>query len=375
MANESLYQVPASTVANMPPELWAHLPQGQGGDASLVTLSTEPKVCNAITRMCPDPRVREFAYTQMHSAVSAANLPVFEQLVGRRYEAATRLGFASHAHRVLDDNMLATDPAEVVRFLRSLAEGLQERANAELAPMLALKRKYEGEPVNGGEVVLEQWDLPLYMAISKAEAHASIDSRRGERGPRERNPTTTTTNDDDENDHDDDSDNNAFPTPHQHLASPRTAPHRTAGSPHRLPTASSPVPPPPLPTPVAGYFPLEKCLSGLALLCDRLFGVTATLTDAPATEAWAGGGVVKKLWLSHPTQGPLGTVYLDLAPRQGKYGHAAHFTVRCGCAIADDYDGPASSGEAADDADEQVRSIKLNAWVHGIQMVLRGDND
>ena len=65
MTNESLYQVPASTLANIPPEVWAPLPQGQGGDASLVTLSTEPRVCNSITRMCPDPRVREFAYTQV----------------------------------------------------------------------------------------------------------------------------------------------------------------------------------------------------------------------------------------------------------------------------------------------------------------------
>jgi intermediate peptidase len=30
---------------------------------------------------------------------------------------------------------------------------------------------------------------------------------------------------------------------------------------------------------------------------------------------------------------PLGTMYMDLHPRKNKYGNAAHFTVRCGCAL------------------------------------------
>jgi intermediate peptidase len=34
----------------------------------------------------------------------------------------------------------------------------------------------------------------------------------------------------------------------------------------------------------------------------------------------------------------LGTIYLDLVPRENKYNHAAHFTVRCGCKYLDEND-------------------------------------
>ncbi|CAN0348567.1 unnamed protein product, partial [Discosporangium mesarthrocarpum] len=44
-------------------------------------------------------------------------------------------------------------------------------------------------------------------------------------------------------------------------------------------------------------------------------------------------GGVRKLLLTHPEEGLLGTIYLDLYRREGKYAQAAHFTVRCGCAI------------------------------------------
>jgi mitochondrial intermediate peptidase len=42
---------------------------------------------------------------------------------------------------------------------------------------------------------------------------------------------------------------------------------------------------------------------------------------------------IKKLVLTHPVQGQLGTIYLDLGSRPGKYAHAAHYTIRCGCAV------------------------------------------
>ncbi|EQC30747.1 hypothetical protein SDRG_11506 [Saprolegnia diclina VS20] len=83
---------------------------------------------------------------------------------------------------------------------------------------------------------------------------------------------------------------------------------------------------------IASYFPLERCLEGLGLLCSELFGVDMTPEDSSAPESWHDD--VRKLRLTKDGV-DLGVLYLDLFPRQHKYHHAAHFTVRCGKRLED----------------------------------------
>jgi intermediate peptidase len=97
------------------------------------------------------------------------------------------------------------------------------------------------------------------------------------------------------------------------------------------------------PNQLAPYLSLSNCLNSMQLLVDRLFGIRMQEEGMAAGEGWdvddSGHGVPQEerirkfvLWESE-SERELGTMYLDLHPRPGKYTHAAHFTVRCGCVV------------------------------------------
>jgi len=90
---------------------------------------------------------------------------------------------------------------------------------------------------------------------------------------------------------------------------------------------------------LAGYFTVEQSIEGMKELVKRLFGIEMQEVALGTTERWDqetssdfGSNGIRKFEFFHEVDGQaLGTMYLDLHPRQGKYTHAAHFTVRCGC--------------------------------------------
>ena len=86
---------------------------------------------------------------------------------------------------------------------------------------------------------------------------------------------------------------------------------------------------------VATYFTIPNCIEGMKLLVNELFGITMKETTMSPEEIWdettPGESAVRKFTFSSK-DADLGTMYLDLYPREGKYVHAAHFTVLCGCA-------------------------------------------
>ncbi|DAZ94936.1 TPA: hypothetical protein N0F65_012653 [Lagenidium giganteum] len=83
---------------------------------------------------------------------------------------------------------------------------------------------------------------------------------------------------------------------------------------------------------ISSYFPLERCLEGLHIICSELFSFELKSLPMGKSEAWHPD--VRKLALTKHGN-TLGYIYFDLYPRPHKYNHAAHFTIRCGKAISE----------------------------------------
>ena len=76
---------------------------------------------------------------------------------------------------------------------------------------------------------------------------------------------------------------------------------------------------------VRPYFPYDRVRQGVLDLSARLFGVTfRRMTDAPVWHPSVEG------WEMFEGGRLAGRFYLDMHPRSGKFGHAAHFRVRTG---------------------------------------------
>lgn len=81
------------------------------------------------------------------------------------------------------------------------------------------------------------------------------------------------------------------------------------------------------------YFSISQCFEGMKVLCKQLFGIDILEVSMDEGESWCEENHnVRKIQLIHESEGPLGIIYLDLHPREGKYSHSAHFAIRCGCA-------------------------------------------
>ncbi|MFN2382281.1 MAG: oligopeptidase A [Guyparkeria sp.] len=83
------------------------------------------------------------------------NGPVMDRILAIRHELAHLLGFDNYAQRSLETKM-AGDPAEVLAFLRDLADQAVPKARQEFAELQAFARE------NGGPATLQPWDLAFY---------------------------------------------------------------------------------------------------------------------------------------------------------------------------------------------------------------------
>jgi len=93
---------------------------------------------------------------------------------------------------------------------------------------------------------------------------------------------------------------------------------------------------------VAEYFPLQSTVQGMLEIFEKLFGLVFVKLDAkergrisPTGKAediaWHEDVIIYSVWDdASEGDGFVGYLYLDLHPRQGKYGHAANFNLQPG---------------------------------------------
>ncbi|KAG6023843.1 hypothetical protein E4U41_001915 [Claviceps citrina] len=197
------------------------------------------------------------------------NVPLFREIIALRDEAARLIGYPDHASLVISDKMAKT-PDRVNEFLGHLRERLAPGGAREYEHLLEYKKKHceeRGAPFDGN---LNIWDFSFYSRIMKETEHRV-----------------------DENE-------------------------------------------------VSQYFPVESTYQGMLKIFENIFGfVFVELTPEDRTRlsptgrsadiAWHDDVIIYSVWDDEAAgSGFVGYLYLDLHPRDNKYGHNANFNLEPG---------------------------------------------
>lgn len=247
------------------------------------------------------------------------NIDVLNSLVDARQNLAHALGFPSYSHRFLQDKMAKT-PENVFQFLQDVQSQVKTGYQKEMELLSHAKQKIEGV---GSSNNIEPWDVKFYVKLLRAQM-GGVD-------------------------------------------------------PHEL----------------ANYLSLPNCLNAMQLLVHRLFGIEMKERELHPGERWdvdmdnQANNISKEeeirkfVFFEQDSGRELGTMYLDLHPRAGKYTHAAHFTVRCGCVVngpGSDYQLPIvalvcnmNSGQASFSSHQEVETL-FHEFGHAMHSLLSRTN-
>lgn len=197
------------------------------------------------------------------------NIPLFREAIVLRDEAARLLGYPNHAAFRIEDKMAKT-PQTVDSFLGDLRSRLAAGGEKETKKLLELKKadlEARGEPFDGRYYI---WDHRFYDRLM-LEKEYSLD--------------------------------------------------------HQL---------------IAEYFPLQHAIQGMLKIFEELFGMEfVEITGEDRSKVASSGKGSDIVWHEDVQvfsvwddagegSGFIGYLYLDLFPREGKYGHAANFNLQPG---------------------------------------------
>ncbi|KAI9750971.1 MAG: mitochondrial import inner membrane translocase subunit tim21 [Chaenotheca gracillima] len=254
----------------VPEDVLSGLKEGEGENAGKLRLSYKYPDLFPTLRYAKDADVRKKVFVGNENKCNQ-NVPLFHEAVVLRDEAARLLGYPTHAAYKIEDKMIKT-PKNVDDFLGDLRKRLSPGGKAEIEKLQALKTKDLSargkEAQNDGHYYL--WDHRYYDRLMIEEEY-SIDQQK-----------------------------------------------------------------------IAEYFPLQTTVEGMLHIFEQLFGlVFVEITPGDERDKLAGGKggdiiwhedvKMFSVWDDEGEGGEfVGYLYLDMFPRDGKYGHAANFNIQPG---------------------------------------------
>ncbi len=254
----------------VPEDVVSGLEKGDGEDAGKLKLSFKYPDLFPTMKYAKNAETRRKVFVENENKLNQ-NVPIFKESIVLRDEAARLLGYPNHAAFKIEDKMAKT-PKTVDDFLGDLRKRLTEGGAKERKALTSLKEqdlKDRGlEKELDGNYFL--WDNRYYDTLMLTKDY-SLDQQK-----------------------------------------------------------------------IAEYFPLQTSIRGMLEIFETLFGLTfVEITGSDRTSISPSGKAEDITW--HPDvqvfsvwdsedQGSqfVGYLYLDLHPREGKYGHAANFNLQPG---------------------------------------------
>jgi metallopeptidase MepB len=252
----------------VPHDVVAGLQEGDGEKEGKVWLSFKYPDLFPTLKYAKSSATRKKVFIENENKLNQ-NVPLFHEIILLRDEAARLLGYPNHAAFRIEDKMAKT-PETVDEFLGDLRKRLTPGGAADKKTLVALKEKDLKDRGSESDGRLYLWDNRFYDRML-LEQDYSLD--------------------------------------HEKLAE---------------------------------YFPLQHCIRAMLRIFEQLFGlVFVEITGSDRSSVSPSGNGDDIVW--HPDvqifsvwddegegSGFVGYLYLDLHPRDGKYGHAANFNVQPG---------------------------------------------
>ncbi len=267
--NQGLWFTPEE-LSGVPQDVLAGFAKGEGEHSGKVKMTFKYPDLFPVSKYATNPATRKKIFIANENKLNQ-NVPLFKEVIVLRDEAARLLGYPNHAAFKIEDKMAKTTKT-VDDFLGDLRERLTKGGASEKKTLAALKEKdlksHGAGKTFDGQYYL--WDHRYYDRLM-LEQDYSLDQEK-----------------------------------------------------------------------LAEYFPLQTSIRGMLRIFEELFGLTfVEVTGSDRASISPSGKGDDIVW--HPDvqvfsvwddegegSGFVGYLYLDLHPREGKYGHAANFNLQPG---------------------------------------------